>query len=228
MDIHQAIKERHSVRSYLDRPLDAGVIGELQSVIAECNSESGLNIQLVTEEPKAFSAGILKYGTFHGVRNYIVMAGKKGKEVEEKVGYYGEKIVLYAQTLGLNTCWVGLTYKIIPGTFEIGPDEGVYCVISIGYGSDQGKQHPLKPMEKFIECEGEIPQWFRQGVEAAILAPTAINQQKFVICLSGTNKVKVKTTFSIAGSKYLNVDKGIVKYHFEVGAGKENFEWEEE
>lgn len=226
MDIIQAIKERHSVRTYLDRPMDAGTIAALQSVIRECNSESGLNIQLVTEEPKAFSSGVLKYGSFSGVRNYIVMAGEKGKETEEKVGYYGEKIVLFAQTLGLNTCWVGLTFKVIPGVFELEPGEGVHCVIAVGYGFNPGKQHPLKPIENFIDFESETSEWFLQGMEAVILAPTAMNQQKFLFCLSDKNKVKVKTTFSLAGSKYLNIDKGIVKYHFEVGAGKENFEWE--
>ena len=79
--------------------------------------------------------------------------------------------------------------------------------------------------EKLQDAIGEVDDLFLQGMEAVILAPTAMNQQKFLFCLSDKNKVKVKTTFSLAGSKYLNIDKGIVKYHFEVGAGKENFEW---
>ena len=53
------------------------------------------------------------------MKNYLVMAAPKGRELEEKVGYYGEKIVILAQSLGLNTCWAGLTYKKVSGAFTL-------------------------------------------------------------------------------------------------------------
>ena len=62
-------------------------------------------------------------------------------------------------------------------------------------------------------------------MEAALLAPTAVNQQKFKFILLDGNKVKAETTFSLTGKSYLYYDLGIVKCHFEIGAGKENFEW---
>ena len=164
-----------------------------------------------------------KYGQFSGVKNYLVMAGPKGNEAEEKIGYYGEKLVLLAQTLGLNTCWVGLTNKKIPGTFTLRDGDIVHCVIALGYGTIPGVRHPQKPMENFYEADGIPPQWFKDGMEAALLAPTAINQQKFKFILHDGNKVETKTLFSMAG--YTNIDLGIVKYHFEVAAGKENFTW---
>ena len=164
-----------------------------------------------------------KYGQFSGVRNYFVMAGPKGKDAEEKIGYYGEELVILAQTLGLNTCWVGLTYKKIPGTFTLRDGDIVHCVIALGYGTSPGVQHPQKPAEGFYECEGVPPRWFQDGLEAALLAPTAVNQQKFKFILHPGNVVETKTSFSMAG--YVNIDLGIVKYHFEVGAGKENFMW---
>ena len=225
MELIDAIKARHSVRKYSEQPIETAKVDVLKDAVGRINAQTGLNIQLVLDEPKAFSSGMWKYGQFSGVRNYFVMAGKKGKEVEEKIGYYGEELVLLAQTLGLNTCWVGLTFKEIDEVISLSEGEVVHCVIALGYGVDGGKQHPLKPIEKFYEADGEIPEWFKTGMEAALLAPTAVNQQKFKFILLDGNKVKAETTFSLTGKSYLYYDLGIVKCHFEIGAGKENFEW---
>ena len=214
----EAIKARHSVRNYLDRPIEASQVEALRAEISTINALSGLNIQLVLEEPKSFSTGVWKYGKFSGVRNYFVMAGPRGKEAEEKIGYYGEKLVLLAQMLGLNTCWVGLTYTKIPGTFSLREGDIVHCVISLGYGANQGVQHPLRPIEDFYEAAGPLPDWFRAGLEAALLAPTAINQQKFKFILKEGGQVEARPLRSMVGYTY--IDLGIAKYHFEIGAGK--------
>ena len=219
----EAIKARHSVRKYTDKPIETATVATLRIEIEKLNAESGLNIQLILEEPKCFSTGMWKYGQFSGVKNYFVMAGPKGKEAEEKIGYYGEKLVILAQTLGLNTCWVGLTYKKIPGTYMLRDGDMVHCVVALGYGTTPGIQHPMKPVEQFYESDSTLPEWFRAGMEAALLAPTAVNQQKFKFILHEGNKVEAKTSFSMVG--YTHIDLGIVKYHFEVGAGKDNFEW---
>lgn len=224
MTIQEAIKARHSVRKYTGQPIEAEKAEKLQAEVAAANAEGGLNIQLVLEEPKSFASGIWKYGYFSGVKNYFVMAGPKGKACEEKIGYYGEKLVILAQTLGLSTCWVGLTYKKIPGTYTLRDGDVVHCVIALGYGENEGVQHPVKPAERFYESEGPVPEWFLKGLEMALLAPTAVNQQKFKFILRDGNKVGAVTLPSIYG--YTMVDLGIVKYHFEEGAGKENFEWE--
>lgn len=218
-----AIKARHSVRKYADKPIEKETSAALEAEIGKINAASGLNVQFVRDEPKAFSTGMWKYGRFTGVKNYLVMAGPQTKEAEVLIGYHGEQLVLLAQTLGLNSCWVGLTYKKIPGTFTLRDGDVVHCVISLGYSSVQGVQHPLKPVEQFYEAEDTAPEWFLAGMEAAMLAPTAINQQKFKIFLRGGNKVEARAVHSLAG--YTNIDLGIVKCHFEIGAGKENFEW---
>lgn len=225
MELIDAIKARHSVRKYTDKALDAAIAATLNTTVERINAETGLNIQMVLDEPRAFSSGVWKYGMFSGVSNYFVMAGPKGREAEEKIGYYGEELVLLAQTLGLNTCWVGLTYKKIPGTFTLREGDTVHCVIALGYGQDNGKQHPMKPADNFYESDGVQPDWFMSGLEAALLAPTAVNQQKFKFILHPDNVVEAKTSFSLNG--YVNVDLGIVKYHFEIGAGKENFRWQQ-
>ena len=111
MDILEAIGKRHSVRSYTDRRIEGEVKNKLEKFFAVISGESGLNMQLVTDEPKAFGGVMAHYGKFKGVKNYITVVGKKAPSLQETAGYYGEKAVLYAQTLGLNTCWVALTYS---------------------------------------------------------------------------------------------------------------------
>ena len=223
MNLKEAIVARHSVRRYLDKPLGPAQISILQGAIDRINSETGLHIQLVLDEPRAFSAGLRKYGNFSGVKNYIVMAGRKGDDVEEMVGYYGEELVLRAQTLGLNTCWVALTYKKIPEAYELHEGERIHCVISLGYGENPGVQHSMRPREKFYKAAGPLPEWFIAGVDAAVLAPTAINQQRFKFILHPDGTVEAIALRSLAG--YARMDLGIVKYHFEIGAAPEKVTW---
>ncbi len=220
MDIFEAVKERHSVRQYLDKPLEENVKNELLDLIKECNEKSGLNIQLVCDEPKAFDAKIAKH--FENVTNYIVLVGKKQPKLDEKCGYWGQKLVIAAQMMGLNTCWVALTYKKIPGAFTVEKDEKLTDIIAIGYGANQGKERKSKKPEDVCYDIQAAPLWFKRGVEFALLAPTARNQQKFTINLDGiSNRVKIKAGLGPEAK----TDLGIVKYNFEVGAGKDNFEW---
>lgn len=128
--------------------------------------------------------------------------------------------MLYAQSLGLNTCWVAMTYSKIKTAFQIDAGEKLCLVISIGYGQTQGVPHQSKPRESVMKVESSPPAWFLQGIDAALLAPTAMNQQKFTFSLQG-NTVSAKAGIGF----YSKIDLGIAKYHFEVGAGKENFRW---
>ena len=226
-----AIRERHAVRKYQDRPIETEKVQQIQQLIDECNRESGLHIQLVTNEPLAFSTGVFKYGQFSGVKNYLVLVGpKKGDDVKEKIGYYGQKIVLLMQTLGLNTCWVALTFKNIKDAYELRNGEELKLVVACGYGKTNGIQHPQKKtMEELCKDDRSqqglpLPDWFRQGMEAAMLAPTAMNQQKFEFTLLDKNKVRAKAKFDLFGNAAY--DLGIVKCNFEIAAGKENFRWE--
>ncbi len=220
MDIKEAMIARHSVRAYDERPIEQDKIEALMREIADINAESGLNIQLVTDEPEAFSGFMAHYGKFAGVRNYIAMIGPKDRE--EDIGYYGERLVLLAQMMGLNTCWVALTFRRgkSKGKCNVGRGEKLHCTISLGYGITQGVQHRSRPMEDVCRTDREMPEWFRDGMSAALLAPTAINQQKFMIELE-RDTVSARAT----GGFYSKVDLGIVRYHFEIGAGKENFSW---
>lgn len=227
MTLFETIQTRHSVRRYKDTPLPADVIETLLQKISEVNAEGGLHIQLVTDEPKAFKS-ILNYGTFSGVRNYFVVAGKKADDLDERAGYYGEQLALLAQQLGLNTCWAGLTYQKVAGTYTLNEGEKIVCYIALGYGETQGTERKHKSIREISNASDLTPKWFNKGVEAAQLAPTAVNQQKFFIEYVGIkegnwHKVSAKSTFSMMG--YTKLDLGIVRLHFAIGAGKDNFEW---
>ena len=223
----QAIQARHSVRRYLPNAIDRTTIAILQDHVDRINHYSGLHIQLVLNEPKAFR-GIFAYGTFKQVSNYFVMAGPKGEGFKERIGYYGEQLVLLSQILGLNTCWAGLSYTKIPGTYVLESGEAISCYIALGKGETSGVVRKSKTPEQVSSINDHTPEWFRQGVEAALLAPTAINQQKFsfewIPAISGARpQVKAHKGFSLVG--YTQTDLGIAKLHFEIGANKKLFDW---
>lgn len=228
MNLEEAIKARHSVRAYKAQPLAEDMAMVLEKGIEEMNSQGNLHIQLIKNEPKAFQGKLAKYGKFSNVTNYLVMAGRKSDDLDERIGYYGEQLVLLAQRLGLNTCWVGLSYSKVPGTYVLGEDEKIACYIALGYGETQGISHKTKTVEQVSNASDTTPSWFKKGVEAALLAPTAVNQQKFffeyIPAKDGQPALVIaKRSFSLIG--YTRMDLGIAKYHFEVGAGKNNFEW---
>ena len=227
MTIQEAIEARHSVRAYKDQALSEETVKVLEDEIVKLNHEGQLHIQLICNEPKAFQGTIAKYGKFRNANNYLVMAGKRAEDLDERVGYYGEHLVLLAQTLGLNTCWVGLSYSKVPGTYVLEEGEKIACYIAIGYGETQGVGHKIKTVEQVSNASDITPSWFKKGVEAALLAPTAVNQQKFSFEYVGMSnnhhQVRAKKGFSMIG--YTQMDLGIAKYHFEIGAGKDKFEW---
>lgn len=220
MDLKEAMQARHSVRQYKDQPLSVEVIAALQEEIAACNRESGLHIQLVTNESRAFDGFMAHYGKFSGVTSYLALIGKKGPELDEKCGYFGQRLVLKAQQLGLNTCWVAMSYTKIKTAFTVDKGEKLCVVIALGYGATQGVPHKSRPFSEVAKADGQMPDWFKNGVEAALLAPTAMNQQRFLFTLSG-DKMSVKAGRGF----YTKLDLGIVKYHFELGAGKDRFAW---
>ena len=219
MDAMELIRSRHSVRQYLDKPIPEELQSRLNEYAEELNRQSGLHMQILYEEPDCFNSRMAHYGKFENAANYIAMVGKKSASLEERCGFYGEKLVLKAQELGLNTCWVALTHG--KSKAVVGPGEKEVIIISLGYGKTQGVAHKGKAASDVSNFTSDSPDWFKRGVEAALLAPTAINQQKFRFERDG-NRVTAKA--GLLGTN-LKVDLGIVKCHFEIGAGKENFEW---
>lgn len=216
-NIEIAVAKRHSVRNFLDEKISKSVADELNEFIIEQNVQSGLNIQLILNEPEAFNGNKTNYGSFSNVKNYICMVGK-GKNLDERIGYFGEKIVLKAQMLGLNTCWVAISYRKRKAAYKTNKGEKLIVVVALGYGKTQGIQHKNKDLYKVAKDYDVAPNWFKRGVDFAMLAPTAMNQQAFTVkFVGGKAEIVKKHGF------YSSLDLGIVKCHFEIGAGENNY-----
>ena len=221
MNLHEAVLARHSVRSYLDKPLDPTAVAELQALLAKLNAESGLHMQLILNDPNPFGGLLSKVGWLAGVKNYLALVGPNSGGLDERCGYWGERFVLEAQTRGINSCWVGGTYSRGKCAAQVGPGERLSLVVALGYGRNQGKAHKSKPFDAVTKVSGTAPEWFRRGVECALLAPTAMNQQKFQFELVGEDGVRA----TAGRGAFALVDLGIVKCHFEIGAGKGGWQW---
>lgn len=211
MDILEIMKNRHSVRQYREQVIEETKREELNSYIEDINKESNMSIQVFYDEDKCFDSFMAHYGKFVNVKNYIAIVGNKNDQ--EKAGYYGEKIVLKCQEMGLNTCWVAMTHGKSQAVIKKGQKQLI--LISLGYGETQGVEHKSKPLDKLGRADRDT-EWFKLGLEAASLAPTAMNQQKFFFEL----KNDVITAKSLGGF-YSKIDLGIVKYHFEAVTGYE-------
>ncbi|MCR0611701.1 nitroreductase [[Clostridium] innocuum] len=208
------IEERHSVRQYTGRKIEEDKRKNLVELIKKINEKTGLSIQILFDEPKCFDSMMAHYGKFSGVSNYIALVGNKSKDLDEKAGYYGEQIVLKAQELGLNTCWVAMTHG--KSAAKIAKGQKQVCLIALGYGENQGVVHKSKPYNDVCNCADSMPEWFERGMKAALMAPTAMNQQKFYFELNGET-----VTAKVKGSGfYTKMDLGIVKYHFELVSGR--------
>lgn len=213
MDILELMKSRHSVRQYTNKSIEPEKRTELIKLAEECNKESGLNIQIIFDEPKCFNSVMSKITSFAGCENYIAIVGKKNDaKLEEKTGYFGERIVLKAQELGLNTCWVALTHG--KSIAKIKTDEKQVILIALGYGKNQGFPHRSKDFSEVTDMKDDLPDWYKRGIEAALLAPTAINQQKFSFSLKDD-----VVTIKPGKGPNTKIDLGIAKYHFEVASG---------
>lgn len=221
----EAIRQRHSVRNYKSDKISPDTIAKLQEMIDTCNKEGNLHFQLCEEAGNTYNRLLNRAMGLGSAPSVIACIGSDtpgapagpfgptANSIDERIGYYGEKIVLFAQSLGLNTCWAGTYNKNgVPAT--INPGERLVITIAIGYGATPGKQRKSKTKLQVTSGKDPKPDWFDFGTEMALLAPTALNQQKFDIRLNEDDTV----TFTDKGGTLSKIDLGIVKYHFEVGA----------
>lgn len=212
MNQMEVVEARHSVRQYMDTKIEQEKREVLDKLCSEINSNQGLNIQIIYDEPKCFNSMMAHYGKFSGVGNYISIVGPKGSDIDEKVGYYGQQLVLKAQEIGLNTCWVAMTHG--KSQASVGKGEKEVIIISLGYGATQGIAHKSKELSLLAKVSDDDPDWYKDGVKAAMLAPTAVNQQKFFV-----ERVEDKARITAPKGMMTRLDLGIIKYNFEYVSG---------
>lgn len=218
MTLKDAMQARHTVRRYLNKPIPAEIIAQLNERAASCNSKLGLAIEFVAGD----SHGVNTFGSImsKGADNYFALCGNPAPDLDERLGYASSDLMLFAQTLGLNTWWVGGTYNKKNVLSKVAKGLAIAGILITGFGENQGIPHKSKAISKVYAYNGEPPAWFMQGIEAALLAPTALNRQSFFIEGDG-NTVGITCN----NGAFSGVDKGIVKHHFELGAGSDNFSW---
>lgn len=246
----ETIRERHSVREYDGGPLGQAEFDALGAVVEECARESGLDIQLVGDNPEVFNV-IARFGLIRGCRTHVAfvvddakaggatsganaaangateadcveMRGARRTAADEVIGYWGQKIVLAAQDMGLNTCWCALcSRKKSRAVVALG--KKVRLVIAVGHGKTQGFPRKTKSVGALssVEC-AKAPAWFAAAMEAAQLAPTAMNNQNFKITLLSDGR----TVRIDAPQSGLNaIDQGIVRRNFEIAANEIGADW---
>jgi len=224
-DYLAAIENRKSRRSYTKETIEAEKILYLQEKILSFNSEGGLSIAWLEDGSKAFT-GLKSYGMFKNVGFVIVLKGPRTvSDLFERIGYYGELLVLEATALDLGTCWIAGTYDKNSNLFPLGTDEELVSIISIGnVPSEQTLKEKLiyrtvrrktLPLEEFYTAEGETPQWFAEGIKAVQKAPSAVNSQRVRF-----QYAKEGLTASTPGTWATDpIDMGIAKLHFALAAG---------
>ena len=221
----ETIRERHSVREYDGKPLSRAEFDALGAVVEECARESGLDIQLVGDNPEVFNV-IARFGLIRGCHTHVAFviddAKARGVAADEAIGYWGQKIVLAAQDMELNTCWCALCSRK-KSCAVVAPGKKIRLIIAVGHGKTQGFSRKTKSVEALssVECAKE-PAWFAEAMEAAQLTPTAMNNQNFKITLLSDGK----TVRIDAPQSGLNViDEGIVRCNFEIAANEAGADW---
>jgi len=234
MDDKEAVIVRHSRRAYLNQPLDSKLLDNLAGWIETINVQQGLSIRAVFDRPDLFGGFLRSYGLLNGVRHFLVMAGPKNdSNLFEKLGFFGEHLVLEMTKANLGTCWVGGSFDQKKIGCLIQPGEQLAAVITFGHtpphdtpreqlihGITHRKKHAL---ESILTTDGSEPAWFHEAMDFVLRSPSAVNgmPSRFYVT-RGTIQC------GLAGTDPLcYVDLGIAKAQFNIAFPTGIWEWGE-
>ena len=226
MTLLEAIDIRRSRRKYLPDPIDEKTREKLQALAREYSAKSGARIELVFDNGEAFDGLRKTYGMLTGVRNYAgLIAHKDDREAAERLGYYGELLMLHAVSMGLGTCWVGGSFDRGSCPFILTECEEIVCTIALGVTNERNSPRERffyaathrkpKTAEQMMSADAPVPDWFLAGMRAVEKAPSAVNRQP--VLFSYKNGAVTAGLEKVSTSSLL--DLGIAKLHFELGAG---------
>lgn len=271
----ETMRARHAVRAYTDEPVTEETLATLRAEIETINTASGLDLQMTAGLPDAFMGLKTHYGRFSGVHNAVALLGSDGTgrgdtlqslkdsdgepsspeaaALQERVGYWGERLALRMTELGLATSWAvldGADGLDAADTWWTPRDnEALVWVLAFGHAARAGAKHRSKPMEKLTDvAEDAMPEWFRAGMEAAMLAPTSLSQQPFKVTLVETpaggfngddendgdhsdggaasaDFLEPKADIVALPGLFAHVGVGTAKWHFEAVTGAEHCAW---
>lgn len=233
---YEAIGVRRSKRDYLTKLIETEKIELLNKLAEDINKTTeGIRIVLVNQSSEGIFKGMVgSYGKISDTPAYALFIGNtEDKNVEEKIGYYGESYILELTRLGLGSCWVGGTYdpKVAGKAIELASNEKIYSVTPVGYPKAEVKisERLLKIIVKSDKrkklseiCEDSVkkvlPEWVQISLEAGRAAPSAINRQPWYF-YADEKSIKVAVDKEDRGHNYSRrLDCGIAMLHIEVGA----------
>jgi len=189
---------------------------------------------LVTEPPVKVFKGVLgPYGKIRGAPAFIAFIGNmENPNVQEQVGYMGEGIILEAEAMNLSTCWVALfRSNMVEPLITLEENEQVIAIASIGYAKQQesieermmtgfGWTHRRKPLSDLvIGFEGNVyPQWILSALNAARLAPSAVNRQPWCLKVDSNSITVSVNSLRREYGVSRRLDCGIAMLHIEIAA----------
>ena len=227
MNYLELMKTRRSIRKYTSDPIESELTDLIQEEINKINEESGFYFQMVLNNDDVLGNKLVTFGMFKNARNIIALVAPDDENdddgtVDENIGYYGARILLYMHSLGLGTCFLTGTYSRGKTRAYVVEKQKNYGIICFGHGeSFPNKPRKTKTIDKISDCRDADPQWYKDGLEGALLAPTAINAQPFEIFRDGAELVFIRPLFGVNPI----LDAGIIKYFFEKAANSDAYLW---
>ena len=230
MDMIEAIERRISCRAFQDRPLEASVFAQLEAEVERINNGSELNFQLYGPRENGTAIDMALNMFASNPPCYAALVGPVGPEPEEKLGYYGEQLALFATKLGLGTCWVASTYKAQSARAQVPEGQRLHDVMPIGYAPEKmpltqrtlraGLRKRDKSLDELWQGPGpfdQAPEWIQAGIIAAQMGPSAVNAQGYVFTQEAQGApVRAVVPTVKRGLEY--TDLGIAKLHFQLAA----------
>ncbi|MEW6399345.1 MAG: nitroreductase family protein [Bacillota bacterium] len=246
---YRAIERRRSRRHFVRLPVEPGLLGRMEAVCAEFRPYGEARAVLVPRPADEVLRGLVgSYGQVKGAPAYVALVGDmRSPYVQERVGYTGQALVLEATSLGLGTCWVGGFFRpeVARRLLGVGAGEQVMAVIPFGRPGHRtweeslmtgfARSHHRKPLAQLmvqdhpgsgLPEEARWPGWVLAALEAARLAPSAVNRQPWrfsVEVASPPDQAGCTITVSVAGGRdpggiSRRLDCGIAMLHIEVAA----------
>jgi nitroreductase len=224
---YDAIEKRHSVRKYSEEPVSSDLMAEIEQTCDEFRPFPGARAVLVKEPKSDVFKGLI--GPILKVKrapHYVAFVGDtEVNHFETALGYLGEGIILEATTRGLNTCWVTGFFR--PDRTEedvaIRDGEQIVGISPIGYAEESKdrvgnkREHDRKSLSKLIESGNLDKEWVKEALEAARLAPSAVNRQPWRFEVSSTS-ITISYGGLIDWGSSKAIDCGIAMLHVELGA----------
>jgi nitroreductase len=231
-----AIEKRRSRRRFdPNLPITSETLAALEKVCNQFAPFTSARSRLVTESSESVFKGIIGgYGKVKGPPAFIAFIGNTDDPfIQEKVGYTGEAIILEATALGLNTCWVAGFFRpeIVTSLIEMSNKEQVLAVTPVGYAPEYesweeklmsrfGRSHNRLPISKLVRGlpKEQWPSWVNASLEAARLAPSAVNRQPWGFNIQGDSITVFVRTSGPEFNVSKRLDCGIAMLHLEVAA----------